>query len=63
MQLIPTSKEILRDFFQDIPKEPGIYKFLNARKLPIYIGKAKNLKEQVPSYFQDSKIEQKKLRI
>ena len=55
MQLIPTSKEVLKDFFQDIPKEPGIYKFLNARKLPIYIGKAKNLKNRVPSYYQDSK--------
>jgi len=62
MQLIPTSKEVLKDFFQDIPKEPGIYKFLNVRKLPIYIGKAKNLKNRVPSYFQDSKDKTKKAK-
>ncbi len=62
MQLIPTSKEVLKDFFQDIPKEPGIYKFLNARKLPIYIGKAKDLKNRVPSYFQDSKDKTKKTK-
>ena len=62
MQLIPISKEALKDFFQDLPKEPGIYKFLNARKLPIYIGKAKNLKNRVPSYFQDSKDKTKKIK-
>ena len=62
MQLIPISKEALKDFFQDLPKEPGIYKFLNGRKLPIYIGKAKNLKNRVPSYFQDSKDKTKKIK-
>ena len=62
MLLIPTSKELLKDFFHEIPKEPGIYKFLNTRKLPIYIGKAKNLKNRVPSYFQDSKDKTKKTR-
>ena len=33
MQLIPTSKEVLKDFFKDLPKDPGIYKFLNIKKL------------------------------
>ena len=60
MHLIPSSKEILKDLLQNLPKEPGIYKFLNVRKLPIYIGKAKNLKNRVPSYFQDSKDKTKK---
>ena len=62
MQLIPTSKEILKDFFHDLPQEPGIYKFLNVRKVPIYIGKAKNLKNRVPSYFQNSKDKIKKTK-
>ncbi len=62
MQLIPASKEILKDFLKDLPKEPGIYKFLNERKLPIYIGKAKNIKNRVPSYFQDSKDKTKKTK-
>ena len=60
MQLIPTSKEVLKDFFKDLPEEPGVYKFLNVRKLPIYIGKAKNLKKRVPFYFQDTKDKTKK---
>ncbi len=62
MQLIPTSKETLKTFLQELPKEPGIYKFLNRRKLPIYIGKAKNIKNRVPSYFQDSKDKTKKIK-
>ena len=56
-------KRNIKRFLSRIPKEPGIYKFLDARKLPIYIGKAKNLKNRVPSYFQDSKDKTKKLRI
>ena len=62
MQLIPTSKELLKVFLQDLPREPGIYKFLNERKLTIYIGKAKNLKNRVPSYFQESNDKTKKIK-
>ncbi len=37
------------------PKEPGIYKFYNESGDIIYVGKAKNLKSRVSSYFQKSK--------
>lgn len=39
------------DLYQSLPKLPGIYFFKNARGVIIYIGKAKNLKNRVSSYF------------
>ena len=37
-----------------IPEQPGVYQFLNKDKKIIYVGKAKNLKKRVKSYFQKS---------
>ncbi|HOA32308.1 MAG TPA: GIY-YIG nuclease family protein, partial [Clostridia bacterium] len=34
-----------------LPTLPGIYKFLDKEKNIIYIGKSKNLKQRVSSYF------------
>jgi len=36
------------------PNSPGVYKFLNDKKDPLYIGKAKNLKKRVQTYFRKS---------
>ncbi len=38
----------------NLPESPGVYLFKNAHGKVIYIGKAKNLKNRVRSYFQDS---------
>jgi hypothetical protein len=38
-------------YLQRLPETPGIYRFLDERDEPIYIGKAKNLKRRVSSYF------------
>ena len=35
-----------------MPSEPGVYEFFNKEDKIIYIGKAKNLKKRVASYFQ-----------
>ena len=35
-----------------IPQSPGVYQFLNKDQKIIYVGKAKNLKKRVSSYFQ-----------
>ena len=39
----------------DLPENPGIYIFKNQDNKPIYIGKAKNIKKRVKSYFYSSK--------
>ena len=41
----------LKDLIKDLPHRPGVYKFLNSSDKIIYIGKAKNLKKRVSSYF------------
>ena len=39
----------------NLPKQPGVYIFRDKTKKPIYIGKAKSLRNRVRSYFQKSK--------
>ena len=36
---------------QTLPDTPGVYQFFDAKDTIIYIGKAKNLKKRVRSYF------------
>jgi len=36
----------------DIPQGPGVYRFLDRDKRVIYVGKAKNLRHRLSSYFQ-----------
>jgi len=40
-----------RSLLADIPKLPGVYMMRNAQRQVIYIGKAKNLRDRVGSYF------------
>ena len=44
-----------------LPTESGIYRFLDSDKKVIYIGKAKNLRKRVKSYFSKSKAQSRKL--
>ena len=37
---------------ENVPNEPGVYRFFNAKDEVIYVGKAKNLKNRLNSYFQ-----------
>ena len=38
----------------NIPQRPGVYVFKGQKKSVLYVGKAKNLKNRLRSYFQDS---------
>ncbi|CAB4888889.1 unannotated protein [freshwater metagenome] len=46
----------------EIPEEPGVYRFYNKSDKVIYVGKAKNLKHRLSSYFQ-SNLAQKTYRM
>lgn len=45
------NNEYLRGIVQNLPDSPGIYQYLNEEGTVIYVGKAKNLKRRVSSYF------------
>lgn len=40
-----------KEILSELPQEAGIYKFFDANNVIIYVGKAKNLKNRVSSYF------------
>lgn len=44
-------KDYLKGIVSNLPDSPGIYQYLNAEGTIIYVGKAKNLKRRVSSYF------------
>ena len=44
-------EEILKPIVQSLPEKPGCYQYLNSSGQVIYVGKAKNLKRRVSSYF------------
>ena len=45
------TNEYLKGIVNNLPESPGIYQYLNAENTIIYVGKAKNLKRRVSSYF------------
>jgi excinuclease ABC subunit C len=50
MEELRTS-DYLKGIVQNLPEGPGIYQYLNSEGTIIYVGKAKNLKRRVSSYF------------
>ena len=43
----------LEERLESLQRSPGVYKFKNAAGKVIYVGKEKNLKNRVRSYFQN----------
>ena len=56
------SDEYLKGIVTNLPETPGVYQYLNAEGTIIYVGKAKNLKRRVYSYFS-KEHQQAKTRI
>ena len=51
---IPVLEDEIKLFFNLIPNKPGVYRFLDKSGYPLYIGKAKSLKNRLMSYFRIS---------
>ena len=49
-----------KEEYLNLPDKPGIYKFLNTNNEIIYIGKAKDLRKRVSSYFTKTQLENRK---
>ena len=45
------TNDYLKGIVRNLPESPGIYQYLNTEGTIIYVGKAKNLKRRVSSYF------------
>lgn len=52
-----------RHIVPSIPRQPGIYKFLDKEDSILYVGKAKNLRSRLASYFGDQKQQYHKTRV
>ena len=46
-----SNEEYLKGIVSNLPETPGVYQYLNTEGVIIYVGKAKNLKRRVSSYF------------
>jgi len=52
-------KNTISDILNNLTKSPGVYKFLDDSDNVIYVGKAKNLRNRVRSYFSGKKSDEK----
>jgi len=48
-----------KSFVDSLPARPGVYRMLDAQAEILYVGKARNLKSRVGSYFQPSNVQPK----
>lgn len=55
------ARALLAPYLKELPDEPGVYYFLNAKKKVLYVGKAKSLVKRVNSYFADTPLHSRKV--
>ena len=53
----------IREFLKNLPHKPGVYQFWDSEKELIYIGKAKDLRNRVTSYFNKESHVNAKTRV
>ena len=63
MKTVKSQEEILNDKIKNLPDNPGVYQFYDNLGKLLYIGKAKNLRKRVLSYFNKLNYENNKVRL
>ncbi|MEE4197650.1 MAG: excinuclease ABC subunit UvrC [Bacteroidales bacterium] len=61
--MLKEKKEKFKPLLSVLPDSPGVYQFYNVLGEIIYIGKAKNIKKRVTSYFSKDRYENNKIRV
>jgi excinuclease ABC subunit C len=57
------NKEKYKLLVSNLPESPGVYQFFDEKQSIIYIGKAKNLRKRVASYFSKDIFDNNKIRV
>lgn len=55
--------EHIQQLLKTVPENPGVYQYFDAEGKIIYVGKAKNLKKRVSSYFNKDQFENGKTKV
>src|SRR3984885_4817365 len=48
-----------KEFVAALPRRPGVYRMVDAAGQPLYVGKAKNLRDRVATYFSPANVNPK----
>jgi excinuclease ABC subunit C len=60
---MPVENKEIKEILERVPEKPGIYQYFDVEKTLLYVGKAKNLKRRVSSYFSKDHTDSPKTRI
>lgn len=63
MNTFSDQDDILKNKIKNLPAKPGIYQFYEVSGKLLYIGKAKNIRKRVSSYFNKTHYENNKIRL
>ncbi|MFO7829866.1 MAG: excinuclease ABC subunit UvrC [Bacteroidales bacterium] len=61
--MLEKQKEKFKPILSVLPDSPGVYQFYSSSGDMIYVGKAKNIKKRVSSYFSKDHFENNKIRV